>query len=233
MQLLTFTASHGPEDRLRSLMDAHQKAHARFWSTGQVKRLIQGSGAVGRITAQEVTWGEASGWHPHRHVLLLGSRELGVGEISTLQRRWTASAGKASLEACPERGLDVRGGEAAGAYLTKLGNELALGHAKKGRNGRYAPFDLLDLGEVLPAHGQAFVEYSEATRGRRLLWWSRGLKSRFGVEEISDEEICQRRAEEDERQLAELTKSLFRDIVAARKRGEFLAIAGASNSRTR
>ncbi|MFY0026513.1 rolling circle replication protein, Rep63 protein, partial [Acinetobacter baumannii] len=81
-------------------------------------------------------------------------------------------------------GLDLRDGTYADQYVSKWGieSELTKGHVKKGRNGGFTPFDLLQLSmyseTVFEKYcGKLFQEFAIAMKGARQLVWSRGLKA--------------------------------------------------------
>ena len=63
---------------------------------------------------------------------------------------------------------------------------------KRGRTGSVSPFELLDddcSGYSEDERGRLWREYYGATKGRRAITWSRGLKKRYDVGERTDEEI--------------------------------------------
>lgn len=172
-------------------------------------------GIEGFIRATEVTYGRVSGWHPHLHVLLFTGESLSDRQIVALgdafHRRWADLAEKRTGRR-PDRqhGVDVQrvdqSGRVLAQYLGKVQDgkwtasaELARGDVKQGRGGDHvAPFQLLDE-EV--RHGEAtefrlnappralWGEYVAATKGRKAITWSRGLKRRYDVGEKSDEDI--------------------------------------------
>ncbi|SSP03090.1 Uncharacterised protein [Acinetobacter baumannii] len=66
---------------------------------------------------------------------------------------------------------------------------------KKGRNGGFTPFDLLNFSiEDNEIYGKKpsklFQEFAISMKGARQLVWSRGLKKLLGIEEKSDEELA-------------------------------------------
>lgn len=81
-------------------------------------------------------------------------------------------------------GLDIRDGTYANQYVAKWGldYEMSKGHTKKGRNGGYTPFDLLQFSML---DGQMngrtaaslWQEFGIASKGKRQLEWGRGLKN--------------------------------------------------------
>jgi hypothetical protein len=100
-----------------------------------------------------------------------------------------------------QHGVDIRrcySAAEAGAYIAKVqdggavGNELARGDLKAGRNGHRTPFEILedfrhtgDLADLALWH-----EYEAATKGHQCITWSKGLKKRLEISQKSDEEIA-------------------------------------------
>jgi hypothetical protein len=68
------------------------------------------------------------------------------------------------------------------------GAELARHDLKRGRAGSVMPFELLDRDD---ARSRAlWVEYVEVTRGRRAIFWSKGLRALLGLDvERTDDEV--------------------------------------------
>ena len=96
-----------------------------------------------------------------------------------------------------ERGLDLIEKAQSTDYLVKIGNgnwgaekELVGVATKKGKQGRYTPFDLVDRRD------DKFIEYLQATKGKRQLLYSKGLRALFGLnEEKTDEELIKEQVE--------------------------------------
>lgn len=207
---LTLTFAHEREDSLAMLMDVLLAAWRRLQQTSAYRRRAKALGGVGLIKAVEVTLGQ-SGWHPHLHLVALFGRrtdEEGLAQFRT----WLAAAWAAQIDSIagryvhPTKGVDVRAltetgtdGTALGDYLVKIDGgwgaamELLRGDLKKaGRGGMSAP-QLLRLacegGESWAWH--RWWEYETATKGRRMLTWSRGLRDRLGMgREMTDEEAA-------------------------------------------
>ena len=102
-----------------------------------------------------------------------------------LARIWMDSCIKAGLRSpSMKHGLDIQDGSQADRYVAKWGlpEEMSKGHMKKGKNGGYTPFDLLELSiEDKPLYGgklpsKLFQEYAIVMKGQRQLVWGRGLK---------------------------------------------------------
>lgn len=202
--LITYTVPHGREDDLKDMLKrlsatvATMKGHRNYKALRKILR------QVGTVRALEVTHG-ANGWHPHIHELWLidGETTLSHDDIKAdLFTCWRRAAMANDFDEPSEKwGVDVQDGDFAAAYVAKWGHEptqplwtvdaeLSKQVVKKAGRGGRSPFQLLaDCAAGDVQAGRLFVEYSEAFRGARQLVWSRGLKERFGIGEISDEEI--------------------------------------------
>src|SRR6266571_1754586 len=122
-----------------------------------------------------------------------------------------------------------------------LGSELARSHLKEGRPARNgvnaegalparckhaAPWELLN--DALDGDERSavlFREYGEAFHGRRQLYWSKGLKDFFGVDEREDSAVA---AQEDRRCtqfVGSITRDQWRAVLIADTRFTVLAIA--------
>lgn len=82
----------------------------------------------------------------------------------------------------------------------QIGKEIARFDFKSGRGKSVMPFELLDghaLDERLEddeyraTPGALWIEYVEATHGRRAITWSRGLKGLAGLDDKDDEEVIE------------------------------------------
>jgi hypothetical protein len=212
--MATFTMSHHKGHRLKSVWDALSGAwqhmtQGRAAQDGPWKQLrvtmLEGDGYV-RVV--EVTHGE-NGWHVHIHLLLLFAREsiskhTAEALASELFKVWSAGLEKHGFTASREYGVDVRvcrgseqSREMLSDYFQKIAYEAAGGRFKSGRNGGRTPFEILadGLETGLADDLELWLEWEAASKGRRQLLWSRGLKKRVGIEDLDDEEIA---AQKDE-----------------------------------
>lgn len=189
--MLTLTARHDRKTALVPFLDAMKEAKRLFRQRREWRALK--SRIVGTVTATEVTHGR-NGWHPHFHEILV--LDLAPGDaldaIERLRPVWLASLGAHGLTG-EDAAFQVQGASAAGAYVAKFGaaEELALHGAKRGRNGSRGPWQLLnDARDGCARSAAIWREYALAFRGRRQLVWSPGLKARFGVSEVPDDEAA-------------------------------------------
>lgn len=217
--LMTLTFPHEKGEALGQLLPAFAKATAHFKNSKTYKRILSKGVRKGSVSSLEVTLGERSGWHPHRHDLVFSTPdtfgEVTEGEkgklssrlIDELKEQWYVSLRKAGLCEQDEmsdvlaHGLDIRGGQYAAEYIAKFGKEQKWGlsrevtmHAAKvGTDNKGAhPFQLLawaEEGDGLAV--EQFREYAEAFEGKRMLTWSRGLKKELtGLDETTDEQAA-------------------------------------------
>jgi hypothetical protein len=120
------------------------------------------------------------------------------------------------------------GGEKAAKYLSKWGleDEMTKGHTKKALHGE-TPFDFLRSFLADKSDKQAaalFKEFAETFKGKRQLYWSKGLKARLGIEDVSDEELSER-LEEQAVLLGLLNVDQWRDVLKTDSRATVLEIA--------
>lgn len=243
--LLTLTAPHQRGDCISDLLAKHAKALRSFWSRWAVKKVLAEMGSLGQIRAAEVTHGRRSeinnGWHPHHHILLfvgVGGDCAAVDEATRkdwavrLYLQWSACCEAFGL-GLPSfaHGLKLDDGAKASAYVSKWGleDEMTKGHTKKASKGE-TPFDFLRsiLADASDKEaGALFVEFAEAFKGKRQLTWSPGLKKRFAIGELSDEELA---AKQDDlaRLLGSLTVIQWRDVLRVDGRAVVLQLAAGS-----
>lgn len=218
--LMTLTFPHEKDQALAELLPAFAKATTHFKNSKTYKRILAKGIRKGSVSSLEVTLGEKSGWHPHRHDLVFSTPdtfgEVTEGEkgrlssrlIDELKAQWYESLRKAGLCEPHERsdvlahGLDIRGGQYAAEYIAKFGKEQKWGlsrevtmHAAKvGTDNKGAhPFQLLAWAEQGDGLAVAqFREYAEAFEGKRMLTWSRGLKKELtGLDDTTDEQAAE------------------------------------------
>lgn len=224
----TFTVPHGRKDPLADTLDLIKKALRSMGMSRRYKQLQDRLGVQGRIIATEITHGEANGWHPHFHELWFF--ECAGVDVAALEldlfEMWRAACLKFGLGA-PSRkhGVVVQDGSRAAQYVSKMGNkewtladEISKASSKGGRKGSRSAWELLDCmidPEATSQHQKRaeglFREYAEATKGRRQLVWSPGLKKRYSIVELDDQELCAQQ-EEDSILIAQIPLDAWRAI---------------------
>ena len=157
--------------------------------------MFKSLGKVGHITATEVTHG-ANCWHPHYHIFLFFKSMIDVNSLRDfLATCWQNCCKKSGLKVpSAQHGCDLRGGKYADKYVTKWGlaDEVTKGHIKKGSTDNATPWDLLRLSEQgCEKSGYLFQVFASAFKGKRQLFWSRGLKSLLNVDVKEDVALAQ------------------------------------------
>lgn len=220
--LVTFTAAHTREETLDYLAARMNRAQRRFTARRDVKEALTAAGYVGRVSSLEVTYGNANGWHPHYHVLLFIDAGADLDHLANVMRdAWMSCLHKETLQALPQRAFDLRGGEQAGAYVSKLGMEVALAVCKKGRSpGRFGVWELLANDEAWS--DAKYCEYARYMKGKHTLRYSKGLKKRYQVEEVTDAEIMELDGEADEVLVCVISKRMWSAICRSHSRGQVL-----------
>lgn len=204
--LVTLTLRHHAGQPLRASWDAARYAWSRVTSGRRYAAEVERFGLLGWAAVIEVTHGEAHGWHPHLHVLVLFDRPVSeeTAEVMACRwwMRWEAALGRKGYTAVANRGgLDARlvspddsAGSALGTYLSKLAHEVTGAHTKDGRHGNRTPFAILrdGLATGLADDIEAWWQWEQASHGRKQLTWSKGTRERFGLGgELTDEEIAE------------------------------------------
>lgn len=204
--LLTLTMRHKRSDRLEDLWDALSAAWRAVSSGSGWVRDKADFGIGGFVRAVEVTHGE-NGFHLHIHALLFLERGLDDDEsrflFARVFSRWETALVKAGLEAPLSKAQDfqiVQDADMAMAeYLAKavstpwgVSEEMTRSDIKKGRGGHRTPWEILadalegDIHSVL-----LWRDYEQASKGRRALTWSRGLRDLLCLEdELTDEQLA-------------------------------------------
>lgn len=215
---VTLTVPHTCFDALGPMVQGFRRALELFRGGREGAAINATLERVGVIRALEITWGELNGWHPHSHEIWFC--RPGRVPMDRIVGRWLDSAEAAGFSRPSElHGVRVdlvqSTEEAAAAlaeYLAKLGQdmpedgrplwgaaeELTRAHSKRGRLRRFTPWDFLraqfDV-EVSVAdrirYRELFAEYVQAFRRIAQLFWSRGLKARFSIEDKTDEETAE------------------------------------------
>lgn len=233
--MLTLTFSHSRTDALADMIAHLKTALLRFWGERQLKKQINMSWCVGRITSTEITYG-ANGWHPHQHILLF-CRKTSF-DFASLRRLWLASLQSSGLHGLSDIALDLIEARSVDAYLTKIGLEMALGNVKQGRgSSSFSPMQLLLEFASSGASWAAdrFFELFFAVRGLHSLCWSRGLKGYFGINDVADLSIAAGSVQHDlerfvtfagagYRSLSPALRAMLRNYAAVNDRAQVLAL---------
>jgi hypothetical protein len=242
MNLLTLTAPHQRTDNLSDLLKKQSLALKKMFADRTVRKVFEEMGVLGQIRALEVTHGRLSefnnGWHTHYQLLLFCGSGVDLARFDAPQMtdwsvrlylRWAACCVGAGLgEPSFAHGLKLDDGSKAAQYVAKWGleDEMTKGHTKKAINGE-TPFDFLRsyLADSTDKQaGALFKEFAETFKGKRQLHWSKGLKKRFAIGDMTDDELA---AQQDDyaRLLGVITLEQWWDVLAVDGSANVLLIA--------
>lgn len=195
LAFLTLTVKHSVHSKPFELLEKLMKMVDRLKS-GRNRLAVVVPGLIGSIRALEVTHGRF-GWHPHLHILLFCESAPNLTKIrDRLWIQWSKLHREFGLGRANKDAFGFQDGEHAAKYASKWGipEEMTKGQFKTAKSefGR-TPFAL--LGDYLEGDKQAgalFSEFARTFKGRRQLWWSKGLRDRLGLkQDKTDEEIAQ------------------------------------------
>ena len=228
--MATRTFQHSREDRLAELRVDFSEAKRRVKSGRGWADLEKRFGVIGSISGTEPTYGLENGFHLHDHSLYLFEGEVKLDDFrEAMLERYTEAMRDQGRYVSAIYGLDVRAtNDSVADYVSKWGvdSELAKYPTKRGRDGHYSAFQLLDLyAEGSAWAGPIFQEYAMAMKGSKQLVWSKGLREILEAgREVSDLELVEA-VEEDAVALAWLSLAQWRIILQREKRGELLEVA--------
>lgn len=194
MVMVTLTVRHHDDmplawlwSRLTAASDELRKSYA--WK--QVNKLL-----IGSVKAIEATHG-ANGWHPHYHVVLVfradavGDQAEAESIAECLRGEWMAQLAAHGL-AGNDRAFHIQGAAAAGRYMTKwgTGEEMTLGHAKRGRQGGRSPWQLLrDSREGDTQAGELWHQFVTVVKGTHQIRITPGLNKEVKAELVRLEAV--------------------------------------------
>jgi hypothetical protein len=243
--LMTLTFPHQAGDQLADLLDRKARALAKFKACRAYKALKAQFGRVGSVRSMECTYGE-NGWHPHTHDVIIAKPGLldAAETIRNLRDAWIDALAKVGLCASWERAdaekhaFDLRGGAYTAEYVSKFGRDAAWGiarevtgqRAKVGMraglgDGHCTPFQVLAWAQTGDGEACAlFRVYCEAYQGKRMLYWSPGLKVRYGIDDLDDDAAAEA-DRPDEAKVGTITVEQLGQLHARRALGQFIELA--------
>lgn len=219
--MLTLTASHKVNIALDDFGSKLQDAYKMMMDT--TKRYRKQTGEVGRVKVTEYMHSYRNRWHKHFHIIVVVDDTVDVDVYrDKLIDTWATACIKNNLLDASDsnavlnfykHAVAVTGGmtpDRVAGYVTKsskswgLASEMAKAAVKKGRgNGHKSPFQLLYSIACDDANNpyyfnkdmDAYIEYALYTKGKAQLIWSRGLKAKVGIDDISDEDLINEQKE--------------------------------------
>ena len=208
--MVTLTFPHQAWHKLARLLEQQAMALQRLRAGEPWKRFKKKFEFQGLIRALELTHGD-HGWHPHTHELWLVKKNADpIVMKKEILERWESACDRAgllprgNLDGFREYSVNVKGNCSASDYLAKQDDarhwgadrELAKASTKEGRAKGRHPFGLLaDAAEGNRRAGRLFLAYAIATKGKKQLLWTPGLKPRIALGELSDEVLAEQERE--------------------------------------
>jgi hypothetical protein len=222
-----------------------------------LKHIIEGTHPrLGTVRSLEVSHG-VNGWHPHTHeVLFMHDDRLltDTAAVESLTKAWVVALINAGLGDDSKindmllHAMDIRGGDYVADYVNKFGrepvelqgwtiaHEVTKANSKMGKVGRkfgnefhYTPFQLLGFatdGDSVAA--ELFKEFSACFEGRRMNYWTNGLKDWFNINEVEDEDLAvdqETEKEKEEEFVIRLDGDQWKLIIETNARFEVLQAA--------
>jgi hypothetical protein len=226
--LVTYTLQHSLNDKLEKLINDLKDAQRYMLNGRYRKEFYSRFDVAGYIRSVETRWSSKTGWHPHIHELLLVKSEQSTDEIKAFLMGRYGDRLESKGYLVNNHTIDVRGGdinaqETVSDYLTKSTIELELTSGNWKNGASISPFQLLSAYHETDNQKFAvlFREYAEATRGKKWITWSRGLRDLLlEDEEETDEEIAEK-VEEGEIVVI-LDRKEWGRVCGRRLRGELL-----------
>ena len=214
--MLTLTAPHYLGDDLKGLLTKMGKAKHALWSNRNSRDYFgKEFPLIGHITATEVKYSDRNGFHPHYHILLILDKQYKAEDLeiieSDLYELWSEKCVNKGLgKPSRDHGVDLKMGSNAedmlADYIAKWGlaEEMTQAHMKVGKKNMSSltMWEVLDLSQMEAStrdkYSYIFKTYAHAFKGRRQLFWSKGLKKLLSIVETTDEELANKEELEDE-----------------------------------
>lgn len=233
--MLTYTFRHHLGEALEPMVRSFMAAVRGYKSGKGYQNAKKTMGYMGSIKSTEITYGE-NGFHPHCHEVIFTKYldDDSIREVEVmLFARWEKYVMRHGLGVINTHGLRLQRTSTT-EYVAKHGTsgefrnngdrELVRGYDKKARGGRNM-WDLLRESIFGGARGKFFGElfrqYYYAFKGKKQLVWSRGLKDKFGIRDVTDEQLLKGVPEGYEK-VGELSVTSWNFLYRMNLQGEFL-----------
>jgi len=234
--MVTLTFPHNRHQSLSDLLDLQARAFKSLRGGRAYSRFKESIGFGGMIRGLEVTRSLENGWHPHTHELYIVDSDVSASFIKNeVLRLWS--------KACVNHGLvnttkqlddfyrhsvDVHDNARSGDYLIKIGqgawgadSEITKQSNKTKKNKSMTPFELLVKSEGVGKFAKYYLEYVQAMRCKRQLYWSTGLKKLCGLTDKTDLQLVNEK-QKDTTELCRLSRDQWRYIATNKLQAEYL-----------
>ena len=228
MYFMTLTVRHHQGDDLAFMLACLSSAWSDVISGNPWRRIKKRYRIVGFVRTLEITYG-SNGWHPHLHFGLFVEGQA-TEEMANFLRlevldRWKSKVEKHGGKVPNEHGIDVQpvndDAECVARYIGKiiegknLAQEIARGDAKESDEvASIVPFQFLDYDT--PEYEHLWRVYVKATKGRRSVYFSRGLRDLLGMNAAKTDEQIIEELESTGKIAAAIDGDLYEEVIAPR-----------------
>jgi DNA-directed RNA polymerase subunit RPC12/RpoP len=201
MGFLGLTCQHNKYNDVKSLKEQfHSINEAWRYLMGipSLRKLMKGAGFE-YIKSLDNRYNKVNGYHPHFHIIVFANTREDAQMICDLIIDYWLKAFPGSLPDYQSyQPVFDSFDEKLESYMTKAGlsDEMTDPCLSKKSKDSINPLDVLSylLNKDFSRYSEAecvtiYREYSKAVKGLRSITWSKGLKQRFNVAEVTDEEI--------------------------------------------
>ena len=127
-----------------------------------------------------------------------------------------------------DHSIDIKFNCSTSDYLAKydckshwgIDREIAKASSKKGKKNGKHPFQLIEENQ-----DELFLEFAKAIKGKAQLYWSRGLKEKVGIFDITDEEAAEKEADDKVIFVGLISKFTWSQVIRKELRSKVLDLA--------
>lgn len=229
---LVVTARHNRGSDCGELYKLLQAGLSFAMSGAPYQRFKNKWGIVGTVTGWDYTCSISNGHHPHKNILFLSPVNLDnvsfEADLQDIAARYERYLEKQGVYTNSHTSKVLTNKQDCARYLTKwaLSLEVSQVGRKEAKQGHFTQFELLNeigYGDISEETRQAYIklfrEFAIASKGKRQLVYSKGLRDLLGLgEDKTDEELSQE-GEDPSWILTTLTPEQFKPIMAREKGG--------------
>ena len=225
--MVTATLKHEKTDALSHLFQVLNGSLKRMKSGRVWQRFSEKYGIRAFVSAHEDRYSYTTGWHPHKHIVFFLEKPVNIDEFKReIVAIYTRQVEKSGGYASQFHSMDVQAGsDAFEKYITKdeLPYEL-LGEYYKTSTHSFSVWELAVLaGEGDVQARMAFLEYANATHGKRKFVYSHGGKKILGIDEKTDEQLANEEPESVE--ITRIPRASWLIVLREEKQAVVLRIA--------
>jgi len=197
--MVTATLKHEKTDALSHLLQVLNGGLKRMKSGRAWQRFAEKYGIQAHAAVLEIRYSFAAGWHPHKHIVFFLEKPVNMQEFKReIVAIYTKQVEKSGGYASEFHSMDVQeGSDAFEKYITKtdVSYELLGGFykqsRKEGKKWSYSSWELAVMaGDGDVQARMLYLEYANATHGKKQFVYSHGGKKVLGISEKTDEQLA-------------------------------------------